>query len=118
MDFARNIVLFLDDLPEFRRRSLKVLRQVPEQGVLTISRALRSTTFPARFALVAAMNPYPCGYLGDPRHAGKCLPQQVEKYVGRVSGPLLYREERDRIWVVHVVEAIGYRSPDRQRWTR
>src|SRR6516165_7338329 len=84
-------VLFLDELPEFHRRSLEVLRQPLEQGTVTIARALRSTTFPARFVLVAAMNPCPCGYLGDPRHACKCSPPQVERYMGRISGPLLDR---------------------------
>jgi magnesium chelatase family protein len=84
-------VLFLDELPEFARRSLEVLRQPLEQGSVTIARALRSTTFPARFVLVAAMNPCPCGYLGDPRHACKCGPPQVERYLARVSGPLLDR---------------------------
>jgi magnesium chelatase family protein len=84
-------VLFLDELPEFHRRSLEVLRQPLEQGVVTIARALRSTTFPARFVLVAAMNPCPCGFLGDPRHACKCSPVQVERYMGKVSGPLLDR---------------------------
>jgi magnesium chelatase family protein len=66
---AHHGVLFLDELPEFHRRSLEVLRQPLEGGAVTISRALRSTTFPARFVLIAAMNPCPCGYLGDPRHA-------------------------------------------------
>jgi magnesium chelatase family protein len=84
-------VLFLDELPEFHRRSLEVLRQPLEQGVVTIARALRSTTFPARFVLVAAMNPCPCGYLGDPRHACKCSGPIIERYLGRVSGPLLDR---------------------------
>src|SRR5579883_1526009 len=84
-------VLFLDELPEFHRRSLEVLRQPLEQGVVTIARALRSTTFPARFVLVAAMNPCPCGYLGDPRHACKCSGPVIERYLGRVSGPLLDR---------------------------
>jgi len=84
-------VLFLDELPEFNRRSLEVLRQPLEEGRATIARALASTTFPARFVLVAAMNPCPCGYLGDARHACKCAPMQVERYMGRVSGPLLDR---------------------------
>jgi magnesium chelatase family protein len=91
ISLAHHGVLFLDELPEFHRRSLEVLRQPLEQGHLTISRALRSTTFPSRFVLVAAMNPCPCGYLGDPRHACKCTPQQIERYMGRVSGPLLDR---------------------------
>jgi len=83
--------LFLDELPEFHRRSLEVLRQPLEQGTVTIARALRSTTFPARFVLVAAMNPCPCGYLGDPRHACKCSVPLIERYMGKVSGPLLDR---------------------------
>ncbi len=91
ISMAHHGVLFLDELPEFNRKSLEVLRQPLEAGCVTISRALTSTTFPARFVLVAAMNPCPCGYLGDPRHACKCLPMQVERYMGRVSGPLLDR---------------------------
>src|SRR5216683_2879534 len=91
ISLAHNGVLFLDELPEFHRRSLEVLRQPLESGHVTISRALNSTTFPARFVLVAAMNPCPCGYLGDTRHSCKCMPMQVERYMGRVSGPLLDR---------------------------
>ncbi len=84
-------VLFLDELPEFNRRSLEALRQPLEQGQVTIARALASTTFPASFMLVAAMNPCPCGFLGDSRHACKCSPMQIERYLGRISGPLLDR---------------------------
>ncbi|HVS38249.1 MAG TPA: YifB family Mg chelatase-like AAA ATPase [Gemmataceae bacterium] len=91
ISLAHHGVLFLDELPEFHRRSLEVLRQPLEQGVVTISRALHSTTFPARFVLVAAMNPCPCGYLGDAKHACKCTPIQIERYMGRISGPLLDR---------------------------
>jgi magnesium chelatase family protein len=91
ISMAHNGVLFLDELPEFHRRSLEVLRQPLEQGQVTISRALTSTTFPARFVLVAAMNPCPCGYLGDARHQCKCAPPQIERYMGRISGPLLDR---------------------------
>jgi len=87
----QNIVLFLDELPEFHRRSLEVLRQPLEHGAVTISRALASTTFPASFLLVASMNPCPCGYLGDARHQCKCSPMQIERYMGRISGPLLDR---------------------------
>src|SRR5207302_1892004 len=91
ISMAHHGVLFLDELPEFHRKSLEVLRQPLEQGVVTTSRALHSTTFPARFVLVAAMNPCPCGYLGDAKHACKCTPIQIERYMGRISGPLLDR---------------------------
>jgi magnesium chelatase family protein len=83
--------LFLDELPEFNRKTLEVLRQPLEEGSVTISRALRSTTFPAEFILLAAMNPCPCGYRSDPRRACSCSPPQVEKYLSRISGPLLDR---------------------------
>ena len=73
------------------RRSLEVLRQPLEEGRVTISRAMNSTTFPASFILVTSMNPCPCGYMGDPKHVCKCTPMQIEKYMGRISGPLLDR---------------------------
>ena len=91
ISLAHKGILFLDELPEFNRKTLEVLRQPLEEGCVTISRALRSTTFPADFILVAAMNPCPCGYRSDPRRACTCTPPQVEKYLSRISGPLLDR---------------------------
>lgn len=88
---AHNGILFLDELPEFNRKTLEVMRQPLEDGVVTISRALRSTTFPADFMLIAAANPCPCGYRGDPRRNCNCTLPQIEKYVNKISGPLLDR---------------------------
>ncbi|NPV60955.1 MAG: YifB family Mg chelatase-like AAA ATPase [Actinobacteria bacterium] len=88
---SHNGVLFLDELPEFRRDALEVLRQPMESGRVSISRSLVCTSFPARFLLVAGMNPCPCGYLGDRRRACSCAPSRVRSYYGRVSGPLLDR---------------------------
>ncbi len=84
-------VLFLDELPEFRRDALEVLRQPMETGSVTISRSLVCTSFPARFLLVAGMNPCPCGFLGDEQRPCSCSPSEVRRYYHRVSGPLLDR---------------------------
>jgi len=91
ISLAHNGVLFLDELPEFDRHVLEVLREPLESGSVVISRALRQAEFPARFQLVAAMNPCPCGHLGDPRGRCRCPPERVAAYRSRVSGPLLDR---------------------------
>ncbi|HEX4954118.1 MAG TPA: YifB family Mg chelatase-like AAA ATPase [Thermoanaerobaculia bacterium] len=88
---AHHGVLFLDELPEFRREALEALRQPLEDGEVSICRARARMRFPARFALVAAMNPCPCGHLGDPRTECRCNPHAVERYRARISGPLLDR---------------------------
>ena len=91
VSLAHGGVLFLDELPEFHRHVLEVLRQPMEDGLVTLSRAAARLTFPARFTLVAAMNPCPCGYLGSPLHECRCAPVLVERYHARISGPLLDR---------------------------
>jgi magnesium chelatase family protein len=91
ISLAHHGVLFLDELPEWDRRVLEVLREPLESGVIHISRAARQSTFPAQFQLVAAMNPCPCGWLGDPRGRCHCSPERVARYRARVSGPLLDR---------------------------
>ena len=91
ISLAHHGVLFLDELPEFDRRVLEVLREPIESGRITISRAARQADFPARFQLVAAMNPCPCGYSGDPTGRCRCTPDQITRYRARISGPLLDR---------------------------
>ncbi len=105
VSLSHNGVLFLDELPEFKRNVLEVLRQPLEDGEVTVSRATASITFPATFMLVAAMNPCPCGYLGDERHQCTCTPGQIQRYRRRVSGPLL-----DRIDIHIEVPAVNYRE--------
>jgi magnesium chelatase family protein len=105
VSLAHNGVLFLDELPEFRRSTLEVMRQPLEDGKVTISRAAGSMTFPAEFILVAAMNPCPCGYHGDLKRECRCSPRQVQQYRQRISGPLL-----DRIDIHVEVPAVQYKD--------
>lgn len=91
ISLAHNGVLFLDELPEYERRVLEVLREPLENGVITISRAASQAEFPASFQFVAAMNPCPCGYLGDVRGKCRCTSEQVQRYRNRLSGPLIDR---------------------------
>ncbi len=110
ISLSHNGVLFLDELPEFNRQTLEVLRQPLEDGTVTISRALSSTTFPADFMLVAALNPCPCGYRNDPRRQCHCTVPQIEKYMSKISGPLL-----DRIDIHIEVPAVPFQELASQR---
>src|ERR1700736_6027344 len=110
VSLAHNGVLFLDELPEFKRSALEVMRQPLEDGKVTISRAAGSLTFPAEFMLVAAMNPCPCGYFGDLKRECRCGPVQVQRYRQRISGPLL-----DRIDLHIEVPAVEYRDISSER---
>lgn len=105
ISLAHNGILFLDELPEFNRRTLEVMRQPLEENCVTISRAMGSVTFPANLMLVSAMNPCPCGYRGDPKRQCNCSPMQIERYIGRISGPLL-----DRIDIHVEVPAVPFRE--------
>ncbi|NOQ66237.1 MAG: YifB family Mg chelatase-like AAA ATPase [Desulfobacterales bacterium] len=105
VSLAHNGVLFLDESPEFKKNVLEVLRQPVEDGTVTISRAASSLNFPARFILVIAFNPCPCGYLGDMKHNCKCTPTQVQRYESRLSGPLL-----DRIDMHLEVPSVPYKD--------
>lgn len=103
VSLAHRGVLFLDELPEYKKKALEVLRQPLEDGEVTISRAAQTVTFPAACMLVAAMNPCPCGYCTDPQHQCTCTAQQIASYRGRLSGPLL-----DRIDLHVEVPAVPY----------
>jgi magnesium chelatase family protein len=105
VSIAHNGVLFLDELPEFKRNVLEVLRQPLEHGEVTVSRAVASITYPAGFMLVSAMNPCPCRYFGDSRHQCTCTPGQIHRYRHKVSGPLL-----DRIDIHLEVPAVPYKE--------
>lgn len=105
VSLAHNGILFLDELPEFKKHVLEVLRQPLEDRFVTISRAVTSLTFPSGFSLVAAMNPCPCGYLTDSTHACSCTPSQVDRYRARISGPLL-----DRIDIHSDVPSVPFRE--------
>jgi magnesium chelatase family protein len=105
VSLAHNGLLFLDELPEFPRNVLEVLRQPLEDGMVTISRAAMSLSFPARFVLAAAMNPCPCGYFNDKSRECMCTPPMIQRYVSKVSGPLL-----DRIDIHIEVPAVQYKE--------
>jgi len=105
ISLAHHGVLFLDEMPEFSRHVLEVLRQPVEEGCVRIARAARTAVFPARFMLIGAMNPCPCGYLGDPNRACRCTAPQVARYASRLSGPL-----RDRIDLTVPVAAVAPRE--------
>ncbi|MEF9427257.1 MAG: YifB family Mg chelatase-like AAA ATPase [Candidatus Mariimomonas ferrooxydans] len=105
VSLSHNGVLFLDELPEFKRNVLEVLRQPIEDGSVTISRAISSITYPASIMLVCAMNPCLCGYMGDSHHQCICTPSQIHRYRQRVSGPLL-----DRIDIHVEVPAVAYKE--------
>ncbi|MBN1846677.1 MAG: YifB family Mg chelatase-like AAA ATPase [Sedimentisphaerales bacterium] len=110
LSLAHNGLLFLDEFPEFPRAVLETIRQPLEEGCVTISRSAGTMTFPANIMLVAAMNPCPCGYLTDPKRNCKCTPNQVERYLSRLSGPLL-----DRIDIHVEVPAVPYRELTSER---
>jgi magnesium chelatase family protein len=110
VSLAHHGVLFLDEFPEFQRPILETLRQPLEDGKVTIARSHSAVCFPAEFMLVAAMNPCPCGYFSDPRHACKCTQPQIERYFSRISGPLV-----DRIDIHVTVQAVPFDDLRRQR---
>ncbi len=105
VSLAHNGVLFLDELPEFPRNVLEVMRQPLEDGHVSIARASMSVTFPGRFMLAAAMNPCPCGYFNDRSRDCQCTPPLIQRYISRISGPLL-----DRIDIHIDVPAVNYKE--------
>lgn len=105
VSLAHNGVLFLDEFPEFPRSILDLMRQPLEDGRITVARSGISLTFPSQFMLVAAMNPCPCGYFGDPHRECRCTPPMIQRYVGKISGPLL-----DRIDIHVEVPPVKYRE--------
>jgi len=109
ISLAHNGLLFLDELPEFDRRVLESLREPLETGVIAVSRVARQVDFPARFQLIAAMNPCPCGFHGDPRGRCRCTPDRIARYRGRLSGPLLDRI--DMLIEVAAVESNALHGP-------
>lgn len=118
ISLAHRGVLFLDELPEYAKTSLECLRQPLEDGMVTVSRALGSVTYPAACMLVAAMNPCPCGYLGDAGHACSCRPEQVARYRHKLSGPLLDRIDLHVEAPAVGIDELGSRASDTpRRWT-
>jgi magnesium chelatase family protein len=110
VSLAHNGVLFLDELPEFRRNALEALRQPLEEGQVTIARSAMTVTYPARFSLIVAMNPCKCGYFGDRSRPCQCSPQDVRRYRNKISGPLL-----DRIDLHVEVPAVKYQELGEER---
>jgi magnesium chelatase family protein len=105
VSLAHHGILFLDELPEFKRNVLEVLRQPLENGMVTVSRAVATVAYPAQFVLVSAMNPCPCGYFGDTRHQCTCTSSMINRYRSKVSGPLM-----DRIDIHIDVPAVPYKE--------
>src|SRR6202035_333137 len=105
VSLGHNGIVFLDELPEFQRNVLEVMRQALEEGSVTIARASLSVTFPSRFMLAAAMNPCPCGFFGDTTRECHCSPPQIQRYVSKISGPLIGRID------IHIeVPAVKYKE--------